>query len=75
MHFCGTHFTNFFRIIEEYSNTKKPQDQLLDEILLQSEPAEFYLKTLRAFPQLLKVDYTQMLDHDSAFNPYFITEQ
>jgi uncharacterized protein YdiU (UPF0061 family) len=73
MHICGTHFTNFFRIIEEHSKNPKGEEELVRVIVEQSEPTEFYLKNIRAFNQMGKVDIKEILKDDPAFNPCFIT--
>lgn len=75
MHFCGTHFTNFFRLIEENASNQWSLEIFTAKVVECSEPAEFYLKTLRAFPQLIDVDYRRMVKYDSAFNVFFIQEQ
>ena len=73
MHVCGTHFTNFFRIIEEFAKSNKTEEELIDLLVDQSEPTEFYWKNIRAFHQLANADLQQILKEDPAFNPFFIT--
>ena len=48
---------------------------MVDQILSQSEPTEFYFKNLKVFPQLFHADVENILKYDDGFNPYFITEQ
>jgi hypothetical protein len=52
-----------------------PFGELIAKAVEYSEPAEFYLKTLRAYPQLIGVDYRKILKHDPGFNVNFIEEQ
>lgn len=78
MDICSSHFTNVFRILEKYFSNENPEDlkdKILEELIDQSCPTEFYLKNLRAFPTLVGKPYDQILDFDSGFNIYFIKEQ
>lgn len=78
MDICSSHFTNVFRILEKYfsqENTSELKDKILEELLEQSCPSEFYLKNLKAYPALVGRPYDQILDYDSGFNIYFIKEQ
>ena len=75
MHVCGTHFTNFFRLIEQHSKQEISEEQLVGLVIGQSEPTEFYLKGIRAFSSLLSTDINEILEQDAVFNPYLITEQ
>lgn len=75
MHSCGTHFTNFFSLIQDNAKNQLPFGELIAKAVEYSEPAEFYLKTLRAYPQLIGVDYRKILKHDPGFNINFIEEQ
>lgn len=38
MHICGTHYTNFFRLIEENAENPRSEAQLIADIISQSEP-------------------------------------
>lgn len=51
------------------------KEALVEELLQESCPTEFYLKNLRAFPSLVGRPYEQIIEYDSGFNIYFIKEQ
>lgn len=78
MDICSSHFTNVFRILEKYfvkEFDESMKDKILEELLEESCPTEFYLRNLRAFPMLVGKPYDQILEYDSGFNIYFIKEQ
>jgi uncharacterized protein YdiU (UPF0061 family) len=60
MDICSSHFTNVFRILEKNLSgeiNEKTKDQIVEELLNESCPTQFYLKNLRAFPQLVGKPY------------------
>lgn len=78
MDICSSHFTNVFRILEKNLSTEyneSTRETIVEELLAESCPTEFYIENLRAFPSLVGKPYDQILEYDSGFNIFFIKEQ
>ena len=75
MDICSSHFTNVFRILEKHlskENASIEKETILEELLQESCPTEFYLKNLKAYPRLVGRPYDHILEYDSGFNIFFL---